>query len=68
VELDELFAHVNDSIRRLARIGPETQTWEFICECHEVACHAPVSLTLIEFDERRSASPQVPILAPGHDG
>ena len=57
------FRHVNDSIRTLAREGPVTQTWEFVCECSDVKCHLLVSLTLFEFDERRAASPPVPILA-----
>ena len=61
------FRHVNDSIRKLATQGPRTQTWEFICECPDVACHALVSLTLLEFDERRAASPPAPILAAHRD-
>jgi hypothetical protein len=65
---DGLFAHVNDSIRTLATDGTVTQTWEFICECPDLACHALVSLTLIEFDERRAAAPPVPILASSHAG
>ena len=67
VEQDELFVHVNDSIRRLAVAGSATQTWDFVCECPEVTCCVPVSLTLIEFDERRAASPPVPVLAAEHD-
>jgi hypothetical protein len=59
----ELFGQVNDSIRRLASGGSGVETWEFLCECPDVECHAMVSLTLLEFDERRSASPPVPILA-----
>jgi hypothetical protein len=65
---DGLFAHVNDSIRTLATDGPVTQTWEFICECPDLGCHALVSLTLIEFDARRAAVPSVPILACSHAG
>ena len=67
MEQSELFPHVNDSIRRLAPEGPETETWEFICECPDVTCHALVTLTLVEFDERREASPPAPILATQHD-
>ena len=63
----QLFPHVNDSIRRLATEGPETETWEFICECPDVACHTMVSVTLLEFDQCRGASPPVPILADHHD-
>jgi hypothetical protein len=61
-----VFTHVNDSIRRLATEGPESQTWEFICECPELTCHTLVSLTLTEFDERRAALPPLPILAMEH--
>jgi hypothetical protein len=61
------FAHVNDSIRRLAGDVSVTQIWGFICECPDVTCHASVSLTLIEFDERRAASPPVPVLATEHE-
>jgi hypothetical protein len=63
---DGLFAHVNDSIRTLATDGPMTETWEFVCECPDLACHTLVSLTLLEFDERRAALPRLPILATGH--
>jgi hypothetical protein len=68
MESNEVFAHVNDSIRKLASTGPATQTWEFICECPELTCHALVSLTLTEFDDHRAASPPLPILAIEHDG
>jgi hypothetical protein len=66
MEENGLFAHVNDSIRKVARDGPATETWEFICECPEVTCHALVRLTLDEYDECRAASPPVPILATEH--
>ena len=68
MEHDKLFAHVNDSIRGLASEDSATQTWGFICECPEVTCLGSVSLTLTEFDERRAASPPVPVRAAGHDG
>jgi hypothetical protein len=68
MEHSELFPRVNDSIRGLAGEGPASQTWEFICECPELSCHVLVSLTLSEFDERRAASPPVPILALEHAG
>ena len=63
-----VFVHVNDSIRSLASAGPARQTWEFICECPELTCHVLVSLTLAEFDERRAASPPLPVLAAEHGG
>lgn len=68
MEQNGLFAQVNDSIRKLASQGPAAQTWEFICECPEITCHAPVALTLSEFDARRAASPQVPVIAAEHAG
>ncbi len=49
-------------------MGRQTQTWEFICECPELTCHAFVSLTLTEFDGLRAALPPVPILAAEHVG
>jgi hypothetical protein len=66
MEVDGLFGHVNNSIRGLATEGPLDQTWEFICECPDADCHEMVSVTLLEFDECRAASPAVPILAEHH--
>jgi hypothetical protein len=66
MEPDGLFGQVNDSIRGLATETPGNERWEFFCECPDVGCHALVSLTLYEFDERRTASPPVPILAASH--
>jgi hypothetical protein len=65
---DDLFGHVNDSIRALAPEGQATETLEFICECPDFECHTMVSLTLHEFDERRAAFPPAPVLATHHDG
>ena len=67
MEHDTPFVHVNDSIRKLAAADLGTLTWDFVCECPEVGCHASVSLTLSEFDERRAASPPRPVLASNHD-
>jgi hypothetical protein len=44
----------------------DAQSWEFICECPDVACHTFVTLTVLEFDARRAAMPPLPILAPDH--
>jgi hypothetical protein len=67
MDRDQLFGHVNDSIRGLAPEALPTETLEFVCECTDVECHMMVSLTLREFDERRAASPPTPVLAPHHD-
>jgi hypothetical protein len=63
----KLFERVNDAIRKLAAADDrDTQSWEFFCECPDVACRVLVGLTALEFDERRAASPPVPILAAEH--
>jgi hypothetical protein len=67
MEQDTLFVQVNHAIRELASERSATQIWDFICECPEPTCHASVSLTLTEFDERRAASPPVPVHAAEHD-
>jgi len=66
MDQDRLFVEVNDSIRKLASEGSAAESWDFICECAEVTCHASVNLTLSEFDERRAASPPVPVHAAEH--
>jgi hypothetical protein len=63
MDADGAFQQVNDSIRELASEDYDADRWEFFCECPDLGCHALVSLTLPEFDERRAASPPVPILA-----
>lgn len=66
MDSDGLFGHVNDSIRALATEDQQSELWEFFCECSDLACHALVSLTVVEFDERRAALPPIPILVTGH--
>jgi hypothetical protein len=66
IDADSLFGHVNDSIRGLATEGTTDEAWQFICECPDLDCHALVSLTLSEFDARRSASQPSPILSVSH--
>jgi hypothetical protein len=66
IDSDGLFGHVNDSIRGLAIDGPPDETWQFICECPDLTCHALVALTLSEFDARRSAATPSPILSSRH--
>ena len=66
MEPQTAFGRVNDSIRSLATDGPSDETWDFFCECSDVACHVLVSLTLVEFDEHRTGSPPVPVLAQHH--
>jgi hypothetical protein len=65
MEAEMLFAGVNDAIRKLAA-ADATQPWDFFCECSDIGCRLPVALTASEFDERRAASPRLPILAAEH--
>ena len=67
METYDAVTRVNDSIRSLATDGQTDETWEFFCECPDVACRTMISLTVLEFDERRRASPAIPILALHHD-
>ena len=67
IDADDLFGHINDAIRGLASEDSVDQTWQFVCECPDLGCHAFVSLTLREFDALRSASPPSPILSSSHD-
>lgn len=66
IDAEDLFGHVNDSIRGLAIEGPVDELWQFICECPDLGCHALVSLTLADFDARRATSPPSPILSLTH--
>ena len=66
MEESGLFQHVNNSIRSLATEAQASDTWEFFCECPDLACHALVSLTVVEFDELRTAIPPATILATAH--
>jgi hypothetical protein len=66
MEQDRLFVEVNDRIRKLADGYSTNQIWDFVCECPKVTCRSSVSLTLMEFDERRAASPPVPVHALEH--
>jgi hypothetical protein len=63
-----LLRQVNNTIRELAGRTASGETWEFICECDDLACFTLVPLTLPEFDAHRgrTASGQ-PILADHHD-
>jgi hypothetical protein len=58
---------VNDTIRELAGRTASDETWEFICECDDLACLTLVSLTLVEFDSRRDHGAGQPILADHHE-
>lgn len=67
MEQEYAFALVNDAIRKLAPAdGSDPLTWEFFCECPDIACHGIVRLTVADFDARRAATPQLPILAAEH--
>jgi hypothetical protein len=60
-------ACVGEAQENLGVVGEEGAGLGFFCECRDIECHALVSLTLLEFDAHRAASPPVPIVATHED-
>jgi len=61
----EVNAHVREAARRFEGSEPESDLWEFTCECGAPDCRAAVPLTLAAYDELRAAGR--PVLARGHE-
>ena len=61
-----ILREVNASIRELAGRASGIDAWQFLCECDDISCLELVSLTLLEYDERRNATTFAPILALHH--
>ena len=57
---------VNETIRELAGRTASDESWEFICECDDLACFELVPLTLGEFDAHRNGNGGTPVLAQHH--
>ena len=55
---------VNQRVYELSIEHPGPFPTEFLCECGEIDCPAFVRLSLLEYEEARTA--RRPILAPGH--
>jgi hypothetical protein len=62
---EALFRQVNERIRQVNEpLDPDERT-DFLCECGDDDCTAPVSLTLAEYEEIRS-TPTHFVVAHGH--
>lgn len=61
-----LFRRVNERIEEINEALAGDSESDFLCECGNDDCTAPVSLTLSEYEEVRS-NPTHFLIAPGHD-
>jgi hypothetical protein len=59
-----LFRSVNERIRELGVPAPEV-VYDFVCECLDPRCFAPLALSAGEFDAV-CATPDTYIVHPGH--
>jgi hypothetical protein len=60
---EAVFREVNERIREVTIIPAETQ---FLCECADPSCTAPVSMTLSAYEGVR-ANPRHFLVVPGHE-
>jgi hypothetical protein len=63
---EALFRRVNERIEEINEALAGESESDFLCECGNDDCTAPVSLTLSEYEEVRS-NPTHFLIAPGHD-
>jgi hypothetical protein len=62
---EALFREVNERIEELNRQSFDEFN-DFLCECGDDDCTAPISLTLVEYEQVR-AEPTHFAIAPGHE-
>ena len=60
---EAVFREVNERIRDVTIVPAETQ---FLCECADASCTAPVSMTLTAYESVR-ANPRHFLIVPGHE-
>lgn len=64
---EAVFRQVNE---RLKEIGESfslvSEVADFVCECGNASCTAPIRMTLAEYEEVRS-QPELFIVVPGHE-
>jgi hypothetical protein len=63
---EALFRRVNERIEEINEALPGDSESDFLCECGNDDCTAPVSLTLSEYEEVRS-DPTHFLIAHGHE-
>lgn len=62
---EALFREVNERIKRMNEHLETKDEADFICECGDADCTAPVSLTLTEYEEVRHRGTHFAVV-PGH--
>ena len=62
---EALFREVNERIKQVNEERPAASETDFVCECGDPECTAPVSLTLVEYEEVRGDATHFAVL-PGH--
>ena len=60
---EAVFREVNERIRDVTIVPAETQ---FLCECADATCTAPVSMSLTDYEVVR-ANPRHFLIVPGHE-
>lgn len=60
---EAVFREVNERIRDVTIVPAETQ---FLCECADASCTAPVTMTLSDYEAVR-ANPRHFLVVPGHE-
>ena len=60
---EAVFREVNERIRDVTIVPAETQ---FLCECADVSCTAPVTMSLSDYEGVR-ANPRHFLVLPGHE-
>jgi hypothetical protein len=62
-ENENVFRRVNERLEELARDGDPVR---FVCECSEIGCREPITLSVAEYERVRSA-PNRFVLREGHE-
>jgi hypothetical protein len=60
-----VFREVNERIRDLAERDRTNGVWDFLCECDDLNCSEPISMSLAEYDARVAAGSDALLLAAG---
>jgi hypothetical protein len=60
---EAVFREVNERIRDVTIVPAETQ---FLCECADASCTAPVNMSLSDYEAVR-ANPRHFLIVPGHE-
>lgn len=64
---EALFRQVNERLEQLGRaFSLVSETADFVCECGDISCVAPIRMTLSDY-ERIRANPTWFAVLPGHE-